>query len=289
MTRRDEHNAGSSDESLSFPAWARSGQTRRGRDEAERDLNEALKQAERETVAARMPDLSASILSAVASRGVFVDQRVRTKRRYTRAAALGFVVGLSACVAAVLIDRPWAATKSGALERVVASAARDAQGSISQVRKLSTLLSKGSAGIIENDAGEGDGAVANGTQTNAGGLSMVAPNLRAVATQVLSPITRAEPSAASAGESVLAAAMPVGSFLPGPVTPPSLTKAERVMTEPLNQAAMLGKALRSAVVNVSGAGASPSVKSASEAGGLSGLPMPMQAPQQSADPLAVPF
>lgn len=285
MTRRDEHNPGSFDDSLSFPAWAQS--PRRGRDEAERDLNEALKQAERETVAARMPDLSASILSAVASKGVFVDERVRAKRRYTRAAAIGFVVGLSACVAALLIDRPWAVTKPGALERVVASAARDAQGSISQVRKLSTLLSKGGAEIIESESGENEVAGTNGTMLGSGGLSMVAPNLRAVATQVLSPITRAEPSASSAGESVLAAAMPVGSFLPGPVTPPSLTKAERVMTEPLNQAAMLGQALRSAVVNVS-------VKSGVENGStgasvLSGLPMPMQAPQQSADPLAVPF
>lgn len=282
MTLREEDNPGSFDDSLSFPAWAQA--PRRGRDEAERDLNEALKQAERETVAARMPDLSASILSAVASKGVFVDERVRTKRRYARAAGLGLVVGLSACVAALLIDRPWAVTKPGALERVVASATREAQGSISQVRKLSSLLSKGGAEMIET---EGDAAGESATTAGAGGLSVVAPNLRAVATQVLSPITRAEPSASSAGESVLAAAMPVGSFLPGPMTPPSLTKAERVMTEPLNQAAMLGQALRSAVVNVS-------AKSAVENGGvgvngLSGLPMPMQAPQQSADPLAVPF
>ncbi len=282
MTLREEDNRGPMDESLSFPAWARAG--RRGREEAERDLNEALKQAERETVAARMPDLSASILSAVASKGVFVDERVRAKRRYARAAGLGLVVGLSACVAALLIDRPWAVTKPGALERVVASATREAQGSISQVRKLSTLLSKGGAEMIET---EGDAAGESATTASAGGLSVVAPNLRAVATQVLSPITRAEPSASSAGESVLAAAMPVGSFLPGPVTPPSLTKAERVMTEPLNQAAMLGQALRSAVVNVSAKSAVEN--GAAGASGLSGLPMPMQAPQQSADPLAVPF
>ncbi|MBL0871045.1 MAG: hypothetical protein IBJ18_10765 [Phycisphaerales bacterium] len=284
MTRRDEHNQGSFDDTLSFPEWAQAPRgSRRGRDEAERDLNEALQQAGRDSASPRMPDLSSSILSAVASKGVFVDERVRTKRRYTRAVVLGLLVGLSACVAAVLIDRPWSASKPGALERVVASAARDARGSISQVRSLSSLLSKGGVETIENDAVENDAGATGG------GLSAVAPNLRAVAAQVLSPITRAEPSASSAGESVLAAAMPVGSFLPGPVTPPTLSSAERAMTEPLNQAAKFGQALRSAVVNVSGAGASPATKSVPDVGGLSGLPMPMQAPQQSADPLAVPF
>lgn len=110
------------------------------------DAVEALRRA-KGAASEGVPDLTSCILSRVAQKRTFVDAKTRQRHRLVRAACLGLAVGIGACVAVVLIDRPWDVRQQGPVARVFASASRDARDSLRQLQAVSRSFTAGTTEV----------------------------------------------------------------------------------------------------------------------------------------------